>query len=444
MSRTTAAKVAALEKRLADAPDGRERLDALLDDDSFTPFGSPDRAQSVITGTGTIDGRPVWVISQTPGLTDDDVSKIVTIMDRAISTGCPLVIIHHGHDDPGRPAPSHARILRRHTRASGVIPQISVIMGSVTGSAALAAPLTDVVIMLRSGRLSVNDSEVLHTATGTAATEDDRGSALGHAQDSGLAHLLADDEDEALELVAELLGFLPGNNLDDPPRTAEPEEILEPDDTDRELDALVPDSPHQPYDLLLALTAVLDDADYREIQPWFGQALLCVLGRLDGQPVGVVASRPMHEGGYLDHPACRKAARFVRTCDAFNLPVLTLADAPGFSPEAEQEQGGLPGPGAMLGYAYAEASVPMITCLLGPMEGAAHRVLGSKHLGADLTLAWPTARIDGVDPEEAARRGWVDAVILPRQTRSTIARALRALRGNRVEAPAKKHGNLPL
>jgi propionyl-CoA carboxylase beta chain len=374
----------------------------------------------------------------------------------------------------------YGEIFFRNVRASGVIPQISLIMGPCAGGAVYSPAVTDFTVMVdKTSHMFITGPDVIKTVTGEDVAMEDLGGARTHNTKSGNAHYLASDEDDAIEYVKTLLSYLPSNNLDAPviyPVTAS----LEVTDEDRALDTLIPDSANQPYDMHNVVEAILDEGEFLEIHPLFAQNIICGFGRVEGHPVGIVANQPMHFAGCLDIDASEKAARFVRTCDAFNVPVLTFVDVPGFLPGTGQEWDGIIRRGAKLIYAYAEATVPKITVITRKSYGGAYDVMGSKHMGADLNFAWPTAQIavmgaqgavnilyraelrDAddpvakrasliedyedtlVNPYVAAERGYVDSVIAPSATRSQIVRGLRQLRNKRDSLPPKKHGNIPL
>ena len=517
---TTAGKLAGLEVRRSEALMRRkkavdqqhakgkqtamERIEALLDEGSFQQLDGLARHRShafgmeqtrpygdgVVTGYGTIDGRPVCVFAQDftvfgGSLGEVFGEKIVKVMDLALKTGCPIIGIN---DSGGARIQEgvvslglYGQIFRRNVLASGVVPQISLVMGPCAGGAVYSPAITDFTIMVdKTSHMFITGPDVIKTVTGEDVEFEDLGGALTHTSKSGVAHLMAADEAEALDLVKTVLSFLPSNNLDELPVDPSVVLDLEVTDEDRALDALVPDSPNQPYDMLRVIETVLDDGDFLQIQPLWAPNIVIGFGRVEGRPVGVVGNQPMQFAGTLDIDASEKAARFVRTCDAFNLPVLTFVDVPGFLPGTDQEWNGIIRRGAKLIFAYAEATVPLVTVITRKAYGGAYDVMGSKHLGADVNLAWPTAQIAvmgaqgavnilyrkelraAADPEAAmaqyitdyddhlanpyiaAERGYVDRVILPHETRVTIIRALRALRGKRGEQPAKKHGNIPL
>jgi propionyl-CoA carboxylase beta chain len=372
----------------------------------------------------------------------------------------------------------YADIFFRNVRASGVIPQISLIMGPCAGGAVYSPAITDFTVMVdQTSHMFITGPDVIRTVTGEDVGMEDLGGARTHNTRSGNAHYLATDEDDAIDYVRALLSYLPSNNLDEPPSFAAAPD-LDATDADRALDALIPDSANQPYDMHAVIQAVVDD--FLEVQPLYAQNLVVGFGRVEGRPVGVVANQPMHLAGTLDIAASEKGARFVRTCDAFNIPVVTFVDVPGFLPGTGQEWDGIIRRGAKLIFAYAEATVPKVTVITRKAYGGAYDVMGSKHLGADMNFAWPTAQIAVMgaqgavnilyrgelaaaddpaaararlieeyedtlaNPYIAAERGYVDAVIPPSQTRAYVTRALRTLRTKRETLPPKKHGNIPL
>ncbi len=490
----------------------RERIDLLLDAGSFveldeharhrcTNFGMADNrpyGDGVVTGYGTVDGRQVCVFSQDftvfgGSLGEVFGEKIVKVMDLALKTGCPLIGIN---DSGGARIQEgvaalglYAEIFKRNTHASGVIPQISLIVGPCAGGAVYSPAITDFTVMVdQSSHMFITGPDVIKTVTGEDVTFEELGGAHTHNTRSGNAHYLAADEDDAIAYVRELLSYLPSNNLSEPEVFAAEvgagsvaEEVTE---ADRALDVLVPDSANQPYDIHEVIAAVVDDGDFCEVSALFAPNIVVGFGRVEGRSVGVVANQPTQLAGTLDIDASEKAARFVRTCDAFNIPVVTFVDVPGFLPGTDQEWSGIIRRGAKLLYAYAEATVPLVTVITRKAYGGAYDVMGSKHLGADVNLAWPTAQIAvmgaqgaanilyrrrlaeaaeaGEDvealraqlqqeyedtlcnPYVAAERGYVDSVIPPSHTRGYVARALRMLRTKRASLPAKKHGNIPL
>ncbi|KPI06034.1 Propionyl-CoA carboxylase [Actinobacteria bacterium OK074] len=517
---TTAGKLADLRRRIEEATHAgsaravekqhakgkltaRERIELLLDEDSFTELDEFARHRStnfgleqnrpygdgVVTGYGTVDGRPVAVFSQDftvfgGALGEVYGQKIVKVMDFALKTGCPVI----GINDSGgariqegvASLAAYAEIFRRNTHASGVIPQISLVVGPCAGGAVYSPAITDFTVMVdQTSHMFITGPDVIKTVTGEDVGMEELGGARTHNSMSGVAHHMAGDEKDAIEYVKQLLSYLPSNNLSDAPAFPEDADLAVTDE-DRELDVLVPDSANQPYDMHTVIEHVLDDAEFLETQPLFAPNILTGFGRVEGRPVGVVANQPMQYAGCLDIKASEKAARFVRTCDAFNLPVLTFVDVPGFLPGVDQEHDGIIRRGAKLIYAYAEATVPLITVITRKAFGGAYDVMGSKHLGADLNLAWPTAQIavmgaqgavnilhrrtiaDADDPESerarlmqeyedallnpyiAAEAGYVDSVIMPSDTRAYVVRGLRQLRTKRESLPPKKHGNIPL
>jgi propionyl-CoA carboxylase beta chain len=499
-----AGSAAAVEKQHAKGKKtARERIQLLLDPDSFTEldefarhrstsFGMEKRrpyGDGVITGFGTIEGRPVCVFSQDVTVFGGSLGqvygeKIVKIMDFALKTGCPLIGLNEGGgariQEGVVSLGLYGEIFRRNTHASGVIPQISLIMGAAAGGHVYSPALTDFVIMVdQTSQMFITGPDVIKTVTGEDVSMEELGGGRTHNTKSGNAHYLAADEEDAISYVRSLIGFLPQNNLEDPPIFGV-ENGLEPNDVDRDLDTLIPDSPNQPYDMHEVISRVLDDGEFLEVHALFAPNLVVGFGRIDGRSVGVVANQPLHFAGCLDIDASEKAARFVRTCDAFNIPVITFVDVPGFLPGTDQEWNGIIRRGAKLIYAYAEATVPLVTVITRKAYGGAYDVMGSKHLGADFNLAWPTAQIAVMgaqgavnilyrkelaasdDPETmrtrlvteyedelanpylAAERGYVDAVINPHETRVEITRALRLLRTKRQTLPPKKHGNIPL
>jgi propionyl-CoA carboxylase beta chain len=481
----------------------RERIEMLLDPGSFVELDELARHRStnfdqelnrpygdgVVTGYGTVDGRQVCVFAQDftvfgGSLGEVFGEKIVKVMDLAMKIGCPVVGIN---DSGGARIQEgvvslglYGEIFFRNVRASGVIPQISLVMGPCAGGAVYSPAVTDFTVMVdQTSHMFITGPDVIKTVTGEDVGFEELGGARTHNTRSGVAHYLATDEDDAISYVKALLAYLPSNNLDEAPAFDAPAE-LEITEADLELDTLIPDSANQPYDMHRVIEHILDDGEFLEVHPLFAQNIVCGFGRVEGRPVGVVANHPMHFAGCLDIDASEKAARFVRTCDAFNIPILTFVDVPGFLPGTGQEWEGIIRRGAKLIYAYAEATVPKLTVITRKAYGGAYDVMGSKHLGADLNFAWPTAQIavmgaqgavnilyrqelkDAADPAAertrlvteyedalanpyiAAERGYVDAVIKPSATRVQLVRGLRALRTKRETLPPKKHGNIPL
>jgi propionyl-CoA carboxylase beta chain len=481
----------------------RERIELLFDAGSFveldelarhrsTAFGQQKRrpyGDGVITGYGTVEGRQVCVFSQDFTIFGGSLGevygeKITKVMDLAMKTGCPIIGINEGAgariQEGVVSLGLYGEIFRRNVHASGVIPQISLIMGSCAGGHVYSPAVTDFTVMVDgTSNMFITGPDVIKTVTGEDVSMEDLGGARAHNTKSGNAHYMGSDEEDAIEYVKALLSFLPQNNLDPVPVFEAPadEEIT---DLDRTLDTIIPDGANQPYDMHEVITAVLDDEEFLEVMALFAPNIVVGFGRVEGRSVGVVANQPMQFAGTLDIDASEKAARFVRTCDAFNIPVLTFVDVPGFLPGTDQEWNGIIRRGAKLIYAYAEATVPLVTIITRKAYGGAYDVMGSKHLGADINLAWPTAQIAVMgaqgavnilyrnelretsdaetrraeliteyedtlaNPYIAAERGYVDGVIPPHETRIEIVKALRLLETKRELLPAKKHGNIPL
>ncbi len=479
----------------------RERLDMLLDPGSFveldafvthraTEFGLDEQrilGDGVVTGHGTIDGRLVFVFSQDftvfgGSLSETHAEKICKIMDLAMRTGAPVV----GLNDSGGARiqegvvslGGYADIFLRNTRASGVIPQISVIMGPCAGGAVYSPAITDVTIMVEeTSYMFVTGPDVVRAVTHEDVDRERLGGARVHTSVSGVAHLAAPDEAVALDLARRILGHLPQNNVDDPPHrpTSDPADRRDP-----ELDRLVPDEPNRPYDMHEVVARVVDDGEFLELQPAWAMNIIIGFAHLGGRSVGIVAQQPAVLAGALDIDASDKAARFVRLCDAFNVPLVTFVDVPGFLPGVSQEHGGIIRHGAKLLYAYCEATVPKLTVITRKAYGGAYDVMSSKHVGGDINFAWPSAEIavmgvegavniifrdrigSAQDPDAerqalvaeyeerfahpyiAAARGYVDDVIEPSETRPRLIRALEMLATKRDRNPARKHGNIPL
>ena len=476
----------------------RERIALLLDPGSFVELdalarteatdssaGAPPYGDGVVVGHGTVDGRPLAVFAQeftvsggTLGKTHGE--KICKILDLAARVGCPVVGINDGAGgriQEGVVAQAlYGEIFFRNVSMSGIVPQISIIMGPCAGGAAYSPALTDFIVMVdEKSHMFVTGPDVLAVAMGERVGLEELGGARVHNSRSGNAHYLADDEDDAIDYVRHLLSYFPDNNGELPPVYAQGKI---PDGS--VLDSLVPDSTNHPYDMYVAVEAIVDDGDFLEVQPLFARNVICGLGRIEGTSVGIVANQPMESAGCLDIDASDKAARFVRTCDAFNIPIVTLVDVPGFLPGSDQEWNGIIRHGAKLLYAYAEAKVPKVTTIIRKAYGGAYVVMGSRHLRADICFAWPTAEIavmgaeaaanvlhrdriaDASDPAavrsaviddydrthctpyRAAEHGYIDAVITPSETRRSVAAALRILNHKREPAPPKRHGNIPL
>ncbi len=479
----------------------RERVELLLDKGSFveldrfvthraTDFGMAEQrilGDGVVTGYGTIDRRLVYVYSQDftvfgGSLSEAHAEKICKIMDLAMKNGAPVI----GLNDSGGARiqegvvslGGYADIFLRNTLASGVIPQISVIMGPCAGGAVYSPAITDFIIMVKdTSYMFVTGPDVVKTVTHEQVSFEELGGALTHASTSGVAHFAADGEEDAVFLVQKLLSFLPANNQEDPPFVRSEDDPLR---TDEALDDLAPEEPNRPYDMREIITHVLDDGDFFEIMQNWGGNVLIGYGRLGGRTVGIVANQPAVLAGVLDINASTKAARFVRFCDAFNIPLVTFVDVPGFLPGPVQEHGGIIRHGAKLMYAYAEATVPKLTVITRKAYGGAYDVMSSKHLRGDINLAWPSAEIAVMGPEGAvnivfrreiaeaanveetrarlvaeyrekfanpyiaAFRGYIDAVIEPHETRPRLINALEMLQNKRDTNPPKKHGNIPL
>ncbi len=521
---TTAGKLADYDRRVHEAVEApaakaqekqhakgrktaRERIEMLFDEGSFVELDELARHRStafgleknrpygdgVITGYGTVEGRQVCVFSQDFTVFGGSLGqvygeKIVKIMDLAIKTGSPIIGINEGAgariQEGVVSLGLYGEIFQRNVHASGVIPQISLIMGNCAGGHVYSPAVTDFTIMVdQTSAMFITGPDVIKTVTGEDVTMEELGGARTHNTKSGNSHYMAADEEDAIDYVKALLSYLPQNNLDEAPAFDE-EADLTVTDVDLALDTIIPDSPNQPYDMNDVIKSVLDDEEFLEVQPLFAPNLIIGYGRVEGRPVGVVANQPMQFAGTLDIDASEKAARFVRFCDAFNIPVLTFVDVPGFLPGTDQEWTGIIRRGAKLIYAYAEATVPLVTVITRKAYGGAYDVMGSKHLGADLNVAWPTAQIAVMgsqgaaniihrrtlaevekaggdveakraelideyettlaNPYIAAERGYVDRVIRPHETRAEIVRGLRLLRNKREILPAKKHGNIPL
>ena len=463
----------------------RERIDQLVDDGSFVELDQQIE-DGVITGYGTVDGRTIALYSQDflvkgGSLGEMTGKKIVKVMDFALKSGVPLI----GLNDSGGARiqegvvalSQYGEIFKRNVRASGVIPQISVIMGPSAGGAVYSPALTDFVIMVnKTSNMFITGPDVIKAVTGEEVAMEDLGGGLTHSSKTGNSHYLAENEDDALDYVKALLSFLPSNNLDDSP-VFQATESMDIGPSDRALDSLIPDNANKPYDMRILVEALLDESDFLEVHALFAPNILVGFGRIEGRSVGIIANQPSQFAGTLDIDASEKAARFVRLCDAFGIPVITLVDVPGFLPGTEQEWDGIIRRGAKLIYAYGEASVPLITVITRKAYGGAYIVMGSKQLGADINLAWPSAQIavmgaqgavnvlhrreiaadpsvaaglikkyedELLNPHIAADKGLIDAVIEPHQTRRQITMALRALRNKRVDLPTRKHGNIPL
>ena len=518
--RTTAGKIADLRRRQLEAESSgtpaaiekrhaagkytaRERIEKLVDPGSFVEMDSFARHRStnfgmdknrtygdgVVTGYATVDGRPIALYSQDflvfgGSLGEVVGEKIVKVMDFAMKSGIPIV----GLNDSGgariqegvASLSMYGEIFKRNVRASGVIPQISVILGPCAGGAVYSPAITDFTIMVNeTSHMFITGPDVIKAVTGEEVGMEELGGAATHNAKTGNSHYLAESEDDALDYVKALLSYLPSNNMDES-LVLEATESTDISPADRALESLIPDNPNKPYDMNLVINAIVDDAEFVQVHELFAPNVIVGFGRIEGRSVGIIANQPNQLAGTLDIDASEKAARFVRTCDAFGIPIVTLVDVPGFLPGTEQEWDGIIRRGAKLIYAYGEASVPLITIITRKAYGGAYIVMGSKHLGADINLAWPTAQIavmgaqgavnilhrkdlaeaKDVDarrkelideyedtllnPYIAADRGFIDAVIEPQQTRNQITKALNTLRNKRVALPPRKHGNIPL
>jgi acetyl-CoA carboxylase carboxyltransferase component len=479
----------------------RERLDLLLDEGSFqeldmfvthrcTDFGMEKNrplGDSVVTGWGTIDGRLVYVFAQDFTVFGGSVSKvhgekICKVMDLAMKNGAPLI----GVNDSGGARIqegvdslwAYGEIFTRNTLASGVIPQISVIMGPCAGGAVYSPAITDFIFMVEeTSHMFITGPEVIRAVTGEEVTQEALGGAAAHSVKSGVAHFMGADEPQTLAMVQRLLSFLPPNNMEDPPRLEPTDDPGRVDDT---LDTLVPDDPSKPYDMRDIILRVVDNGDFMEVHEHYATNLIVGFARMDGRPVGIVAQQPKVLAGVVDINAADKGARFIRFCDCFNIPLVTFCDTPGFMPGVAQEHGGIIRHGAKMLYAYAEATVPKVAVITRKAYGGAYIVMSSKHLRGDINYAWPSAEIavmgpegavniisrkeiqEAEDPEAkraellgdyrdkfanpyvAASRGYIDNVIEPHETRPCVINALEMLQNKRDTNPPKKHGNIPL
>jgi len=479
----------------------RERIEKLLDPGSFQeldvfvrhrthefdmqknrPYGD-----AVVTGHGTIDGRRVCVFSQDftvfgGSLGEVMGEKMCKVMDLAAKIGCPVI----GINDSGGARiqegvvslGAYGDVFLRNVRSSGVIPQISLIMGPCAGGAVYSPAITDFIFMVKeTSHMFITGPDVIRTVTGEEVDFESLGGAMAHNSKSGVAHFAADDEDACLEDARYLLSFLPQNNLETPPRVIPTDDPLR---ADPELDTVVPDNPNKPYDMRAVIRLTVDDGEFFEVHEHYARNIVCGFSRCNGYAVGVVGNQPSQLAGVLDIESSEKAARFIRTCDAFNIPILTFCDVPGFLPGTAQEWGGIIRHGAKLLYAYAEATVPKITVITRKAYGGAYDVMGSKHLAADMNFAWPTAEVAVMGPEgavniiyrrdiqasptpdtrrqklitdykahfanpyAAAERGYIDDVIVPHETRPKVITALETLLSKREPGPRRKHGNIPL
>jgi propionyl-CoA carboxylase beta chain len=517
---TTAGKIEDLRDRVEEAIHGgseravekqhskgkksaRERIELLVDADSFTEIDEFARHRStqfgmeknrpygdgVVIGTATVDGRPIALYSQDftvmgGSLGEVHAEKIVKIAEFALKSGIPLI----GINDSGgariqegvASLNGYGKIFRLNTRSSGVIPQISLILGPCAGGSAYSPALTDFTVMVNeTSHMFITGPDVIKTVTGEEVGMEELGGARTHNTRTGNSHYLAENEDDAIDYVKALLSYLPSNNMDATPHLP-PTETLEKKTSDIALDTLIPDSPNQPYDMKILIQALVDEAEFLEVHALYAPNIVVGFARIEGESIGIIANQPNQLAGTLDINSSEKAARFLRFCDAFNIPILTLVDVPGFLPGTEQEWDGIIRRGAKLLYAYAEASVPLVTLITRKAYGGAFIVMGSKYLGSDINFAWPSAEIavmgaqgavnilyrkdlaDAKDPEAkraelvkdyneslanpylAAERGTIDTVIEPSQSRAYITKAFRTLKTKRDILPARKHGNIPL
>jgi propionyl-CoA carboxylase beta chain len=479
----------------------RERIERLLDPGTFEELDTFVRhrthdfemqknrpwGDAVVTGYGEIDGRTVFVFSQDftvfgGSLGEVMAEKMVKVMDMAAKVGAPVI----GINDSGGARiqegvvslGAYGDVFVRNVQCSGVIPQISVIMGPCAGGAVYSPAMTDFIFMVKkTSHMFITGPDVIKTVTGEEVGFEELGGAMTHNSKSGVAHFAAEDEESCLDDVRYLVGFLPANNLEMPPRM-EPDD--DPDRTEESLGTIVPADPQKPYDMREVVSLIVDDGDFFEVHEHFAQNIICGFARLDGMPVGVVGNQPKHLAGVLDIESSEKAARFVRTCDAYNVPLVTFTDVPGFMPGTDQEWNGIIRHGAKLLYAFTEATVPKLTVVTRKAYGGAYDVMNSKHMLADFNFAWPTAEVAVMGPEgavniiyrkdlaasptpevrrqklmddykarfanpySAAERGYIDDVIEPAETRPKLIRALRTLQTKRVAQPKRKHGNIPL
>ena len=479
----------------------RERIDRFLDDDTFHEFdqfrthdthkfgmeGKQVYGDGVVTGYGEVNGRKTFVFAHDftvfgGSLGEVFAEKVCKVMDKAMDVGAPVVGLNDSagariQEGVGSLA-GYAEIFRRNTEASGVIPQLSGIMGPCAGGSVYSPAITDFTFMVKeSSHMFITGPDVIETVTGEEVTFEELGGARTHASTSGVAHFAEDSEEEALDDMRRLLSYLPQNNVEDPPRV---DPWDDPDRRDEELNAIVPDEPRKPYDITDVVDRVVDEGSFFETHADFAKNLVTGFARLDGHSVGVVANQPRVNAGTLDIESSEKGARFVRFCDAFNVPILTFVDVPGFMPGTDQEHGGIIRHGAKLLYAYSEATVPLLTVITRKAYGGAYDVMASKHIGGDVNYAWPTAEIavmgpqgavnilyddeleEADDPEQrrqelideyreefanpytAADKGFIDDVIEPPETRPRLIDDLEMLSGKRDSLPEKKHGNIPI
>ena len=494
----------AVEKQHAkDKNTARERIAMLVDEDSFTEIDEFARHRStqfgmeknrpygdgVVIGTATVDGRPIALYSQDftimgGSLGEVHADKIVKIAAFALKSGIPLI----GINDSGgariqegvASLSGYGKIFRLNTRSSGVIPQISLILGPCAGGSAYSPALTDFTIMVNeTSHMFITGPDVIKTVTGEEVDMEELGGARTHNTKTGNSHYLAENESDAIDYVKALLSYLPSNNMDSTPHLP-PTQSLDKTAADIALDTLIPDNTNQPYDMKVLIQALVDESEFLEVHALYAPNIIVGFARIEGESIGIIANQPSQLAGTLDINSSEKAARFLRFCDAFNIPILTLVDVPGFLPGTEQEWDGIIRRGAKLLYAYAEASVPLVTLITRKAYGGAFIVMGSKYLGSDINFAWPSAEIavmgaqgavnilyrkelaDAKDPASkrselvndyneslanpylAAERGTIDTVIEPNQSRAYVTKAFRTLKTKRDTLPARKHGNIPL
>ncbi len=473
----------------------RERITHLLDPDTFveidkfvthkcTNFGMEKNktlGDGVVTGYGKIDGRLMYVFAQDftvlgGSLSRTNADKIIKIMDLAMKMGAPVI----GLNDSGgariqegvESLAGYADIFYRNVRSSGVIPQISAVLGPCAGGAVYSPAITDFILMVKdTSFMFVTGPDVIKTVTNEDVTMEDLGGAMAHNKKSGVAHFTADDDEQAMMMIRELMSFLPSNNMEDPPQKVCTDDL---ERTEPKLDEIIPLDPNKPYNMFDIILPVIDNKHFLEVQPHFAQNIIVGFARIGGKPVGIVANQPSVLAGVLDIASSTKAARFVRFCDAFNIPLITFEDVPGFLPGTAQEFGGIIKHGAKLLYAFAEATVPKITIITRKAYGGAYDVMSSKHIGTDVNYAYPTAEIavmgpDGAvniiyrnlsederkekvdeyrtnfaSPYKAAELGYIDEIIYPHETRKKILQALEMTKNKIDNSQAKKHGNIPL
>ncbi len=479
----------------------RERIDYFLDDDTFNEFdqlrthrshnfGMEEKqvpGDGVVTGYGEVNGRKVFVFAHDftvfgGSLGEVFAQKVTKVMDKAMEVGAPIIGLN---DSAGariqegvESLAGYADIFHRNQQASGVVPQISAIMGPCAGGAVYSPAITDFIFMVKdTSHMFITGPDVIETVTGEEVTFEELGGATTHTDKSGVAHFAENSEEDALDDIRRLLSYLPQNNVEDPPRF---DPWDDPERRDEELKSVVPDQPRKPYDITRVIDGVVDEDSFFEVQEGYAKNLVVGFGRLDGRSVGIVANQPRVNAGTLDIESSEKGSRFVRFCDSFNIPIVTFVDVPGFMPGTDQEHGGIIRHGAKLLYAYSEATVPLMTVITRKAYGGAYDVMASKHIGADVNYAWPTSEIavmgpqgavnvlysselaEADDPEArrdelieeyreqfanpytAADRGFVDGVIEPQETRPRLIDDLDMLMSKRKSQPEKKHGNIPL